>query len=170
MKLFTIILLVLSLIANVYFYAQLENMDKQIQQTVQDKTVMLGQYDIIKRDKQRLEASLAFLRAPGNRSYLLSGTSKMPDASATVFWNKNTHKIYIDAKKMPPTKTGRQYQLWAETGDSYTNLGVFNHQPDKNNLFELKSTDSAKDFVLTLEIDKDKQPKEQDILAKGTAF
>ncbi|RYF91798.1 MAG: anti-sigma factor [Chitinophagaceae bacterium] len=49
----------------------------------------------------------------------LAGLEAAPEATAKIFWIKNSGEIYLDPTHLPAAPTGKQYQLW----------GIVNGQP-----------------------------------------
>ena len=130
--------------------------------------VFKQQYELLKRDLQRTENNLAVMRMPGNTVIPLVGTSNAPNAKALIYWNKAKKTVYVDANDLPSPPGGRQYQLWVIKDGVYKNGGVFNYQPDKDNLFQLRNADAADGFMISLElIPGSQQPDLEKVVAQS---
>ncbi len=148
-----LMILTISLLANWYFYSQLQTTDKTIDDLKQDKQVIKQQYELMRRDVQRIQENFNALKHPDNQSIALKGTTQHPAASAVIYRNPTTQKLYLDANGLPNSMNGLQYQLWARMaeGQPYKSLGVFNYQADKDNFFHLKYIKDVAHFVVSLE-------------------
>ncbi len=146
-------MLTLSLLANWYFYSQLNSTDEGIAVLENDKQVVKEECELLKRDLDLATANIKALKHPHNKPTLLTGSS--PDytnASATVFWNSTTKAVYVDAAALPPQPGDKQYQLWAVNKGGYKSLGVFNRQPDKEILYRAINTEKPEAFAISLEL------------------
>lgn len=150
-RVLTLLLLLISLPANWYFYRQLQQTQTGITRLETDKQAVAGDYDLLKRDLDLAIANLKALKHPQNRAIPLQALPGF-SGNATVFWNSSTKAVYIDATPLPAPPPDKQYQLWAVTGGKYRSLGVFNRQPDKEILYRLANTEKPDAFALSVEL------------------
>lgn len=165
-----LVLLLVSVLANVYFYKQLIDNDKEVFSLKQDKQTILQQYQLLQRDLTRTSDNLAAISHPHNQTTLLLPTPNVPkDALVTIYWNTQNKTTYVNANLLPTPSSDRQYQVWEVLEDkTYHNLGVFNHQPDKDNIFKIKRAKEGKKFLITLElIQGQQQPSLKSIQVKN---
>ncbi|OWY21871.1 hypothetical protein C7N43_16890 [Sphingobacteriales bacterium UPWRP_1] len=148
----TLVLLTISLLANWYFYRQLNQTRNNLARLQTDKQTVAGDYDLLKRDLDLAIANLKALKHPQNRAIPLQMLPGFTAGNATVFWNSSTGAVYLDATPLPAPPADKQYQLWTETGGKYHSLGVFNRQPDKEILYRLTNTAKPQAFVLSIEL------------------
>lgn len=148
---FTYVLLAISLLANLYFYTDLRRVERQLTAAQEDKQLFLTQYDILKRDQDRLQENVIALRKADVQHLPLRPTAQHPEASAVIHWNPTTGQLYIDANGLPAPPGQKQYQGWIIKQGKYESAGVFNYQPDRDNLFLLNNTTAADGFAVSLE-------------------
>jgi anti-sigma-K factor RskA len=77
---------------------------------LEGKNKEMDQYLERVRDKYSTPVSLAGLKAT--------------DASAKVFWMKNTGDVYVDPANLPEPPSGKQYELWAIVDGAPVNAGI----------------------------------------------
>ena len=165
----TLIVLTISLLANWYFYSQLKQTDSLLATFQQDKQIIKEQYELKRQETLRIQENFNALKHPDNQLFFLKGTPQTPSATTVLYLNQTTQKLYIDANGLPIPSDGLQYQLWAvmEAGQPYKSLGVFNHQPDKDNFFQLKYINNTTTFAISLEKPTgSEQPTEGRVYAK----
>ncbi len=148
-----LVILSLSLIANLYFFTQLNNTDEGIAVLENDKQVVKEECELLKRDLDLATANIKALKHPANQAFQLTGSSPdFTNASATIFWNSTTKAVYVDAAALPPQPGDKEYQLWAVNKGVYKSLGVFNRQPDKEILYRAINTEKPDAFAVSLEL------------------
>lgn len=163
----TLALLTVSLLANWYFYHQLNQTRNDLARLQTDKQTVAGDYDLLKRDLDLAIANLKALKHPQNRTILLNMLPGFTAGKATVFWNSSTGAVYIDATQLPAPPPDKQYQLWTETGGKYESLGVFNRQPDKEILYRLINTKKPDAFALSIELPQGSPTAPTQLCARG---
>ncbi len=94
---------------------------------------------------------IAFLKDIKTTPILMAGTDKSPESSATVFWNKELKKAYLDTGSMPTVPTGKQYQLWAIVEGKPVDMGVFDPINDDTIFIEVPFIEAPQAFAVTLE-------------------
>lgn len=103
----------------------------------------------------RLQAAgqaVAFLRDGSTTPVQMAGTAKAPEALATVFWNPERKKSYLDIGNMPALPTDKQYQLWAIVDGAPVDMGVFDLVVDEaTGLVEVPFIETPQAFAVTLE-------------------
>lgn len=79
----------------------------------------------------------------------LKGVEKHPDSKATVFWDKTTKEVFLNAGNLPETPDGMQYQLWAIANGKPVNAGMYSIEKDSK--ISLSNIENAQAFAITLE-------------------
>ena len=77
-----------------------------------------------------------------------------PDAYATVYWNKEQNKAYIDAKELPTPPRGKVYQVWSLQLEPLTptSIGLLDEfSMDDNKILTLENPNTSEAFGITLE-------------------
>ncbi len=80
-------------------------------------------------DSSRMEADslagiMAFLQDPNTRTVIMQGTDNSPGSSATVLFNEDRQTAFVNLASIPPSPTGKQYQLWALIDGQPVDMGV----------------------------------------------
>lgn len=106
------------------------------------------------KNKQTKEV-LEIIRDSKNTVVALAGQAVSPEASAKIYWNKTTQKVYVDASGLPEPPEGKVYQIWSLrlsptlTPTSIGLLEDFNSNAEK--VFAVNGTNNAEAFGITLE-------------------
>ncbi len=162
---FAFVFLCLSLVANVfllrYYLQTTDNMDN----LQSNQTVLKEDYQIQLRDFKRLQAAFEDIRKVGTRTIPLSGEGS---ESVVLYTHPDFKHTYIDANQLPSPPGGKQYHAWALTAGEYLSLGTFNHQPDKDNIFQLRKFKAAEAVFITLEpVTGSKEPDLSQTIIRG---
>ncbi len=115
---------------------------------------MTQNYNLLENDCARLKTNathIAFLKDANTTPILMAGTDRSPESSATVFWNKEKKKAYLDTERMPSVPSGKQYQLWAIVEGKPVDMGVFDPITDNTILIEIPFIETPQAFAVTLE-------------------
>ncbi|MCG9972702.1 anti-sigma factor [Christiangramia crocea] len=105
-------------------------------------------------DAEKTRELLAVLRDKDVSRIQLQGQNVAPEAYATVYWNKNENKAYIDAKDLPEPPRGKVYQVWSLKLEPLTptSIGLLDEfSSDENKIFTLENANQSEAFGITLE-------------------
>ena len=105
----------------------------------------------IESDNKILEEQMRFIRTASNKVIRMKGTDKAPQALATVYWNPDAQKTYLDVNSMPTPPNDKQYQLWAIVDGTPVDMGVFEIDLNASTLQEVPFVEGAQAFAVTLE-------------------
>ena len=106
-------------------------------------------------EKQQTVAALDVIRDSQNTVVSLAGQAAAPNATAKIYWNQKTQKVYVDGSGLPEPPKGKVYQIWslklvpALTPTSIGLLNDFTKNPGK--IFAVEGTGDAQAFGITLE-------------------
>jgi len=103
---------------------------------------------------EKKEELLAIFRDKNMVTVPLDGQEVAPEAYAAIHWDKQSKKVYIDAKNHPTPPEGKEYQVWSLTLDPLTptSIGLLsNFSDDENKVFMLENINSSQAFGITLE-------------------
>ncbi len=104
-----------------------------------------------KEEQQALLAQqLAIFRNPAYQVVQLKGTEIAPAAFATILFNQQDQKAFLQGT-LPPPPSGKQYQLWVLIGGQPTDMGVLALQMNHDSLTEVPFIEGAEAFAITLE-------------------
>ncbi|HMO60540.1 MAG TPA: anti-sigma factor [Ferruginibacter sp.] len=142
-----ILLLVGSAAVNIYLYNRNNNMQAQLQQ-VQNTVASLQEKN------KEMDTYLEAVRNRYSTPVSLSGLSpEAADATAKVYWIKNTGDVYVDASSLPAAPAGKQYELWAIVDGKPVNAGIIVQTPSGKTyqIQKMKAFGNAQAFAISLE-------------------
>lgn len=105
-------------------------------------------------DLNKVQNLLNIFRNPSTVKVPLAGQKISPESYVTVFWNKASNKVYIDAQGLPEPPEGKVYQVWSLKMNPLTptSIGLINDfSENKNKIFELDNPNNSEAFGITLE-------------------
>lgn len=108
----------------------------------------------LKEDLSIMEEELNFLEDPNTQKINLRGTDKYPGSLATVFWNTGSNQVKLNPKDLPGLTENESYQLWILVDGVPEDMGVLDpsdEMTDSGSLMNMKSTDMADAFAITVE-------------------
>jgi anti-sigma-K factor RskA len=122
---------------------ELADNNADLQNQLQQSTIQLNE----------LQEEVSVLQKPGMMMAALKGTSRAPEALATVYWDTaKTKNVYLVINNMPMPSSDRQYQLWALLDNTPVNLGVFDLKTKQDRLLlKMQNVQHAQAFAITLE-------------------
>lgn len=148
------LLLLGSILGNIYFFSQLQNSNKRVIALENEKSVLVENSNIYKANYNKTTQQFEAIRTPGTRVVELQGQKIAPESKATVYWNPEKQTVFIDANQMPTPPPGKVYQLWSLKLDPLTpkDAGLLSaYKSNEDNFFQLKNVDKAEAFAITLE-------------------
>ena len=83
----------------------------------------------------------------------LNGLNETPDATAKIFWLKNTGEVYVDPSNLPEIPAGKQFQLWAIVDGKPIDAGLIETSTNKlkYRIQKMKAFGKAQAFAITIE-------------------
>lgn len=104
---------------------------------------------------KQIKQALDVVRDKKNTVITLGGQTVAPQSFATVYWNKETEVVYVDASGLPEPPEGMVYQVWSlklKPTLTPTSIGLLENFKDENNkIFAVSKTSDAEAFGITLE-------------------
>lgn len=159
LRIVTLAVLTISLIANAFFVVELGGTDERVQELKDKEAMLMEQYKVLQRNYEVTKENFEVLRQKDFSPITLESSDIENTARATIYWNSEDYTVYLDGGELPRPPANKQYQVWMIKGDAYTDLGVFNYQTDVANFFRMKNAVKANGFAVSLEkIRGDKQP------------
>ena len=79
----------------------------------------------------------------------MNSVGNKPPALVHLFWNKQTHDVYVADMSLPAPPADKQYQLWAIVDGKPVDAGMLS--PAKDSVQQMKPFDKADAFAITLE-------------------
>ncbi|MET0760404.1 MAG: anti-sigma factor [Flavobacterium sp.] len=137
-----------------YQYNQMNETNTQIVTISGEKSKLQEAVVNLELKNKQSESTLAVIRDNKNTVVNLGGQAVDPNASAKVYWNKETQVVYVDAAGLPEPPEGMVYQVWALKLNPLTptSIGLLeNFTADTQKVFEVSKTGDAEAFGITLE-------------------
>ena len=148
-------LLALAALSGLFFagYSNSQNQKKAAQISSLQSELSTLQTDCDQKDQtiDGLNEQLQIIRDANNALIQMRGTPKAPQAIASIYWNQNTRKTYLDVINLPPPPSDKQYQLWAIVDGTPVDMGVFDVVLDGSSLQEVPFIENPQAFAVTLE-------------------
>jgi anti-sigma-K factor RskA len=141
-------LFIISAAMNFYLFRNLKDAQTEIAALNQEKEQIAAGFQA---EKASYQNQLAAISSPESKTIVLKGTATSPSSQATVFWNKESHIVYIKINDLPAPPQGKQYQLWALANGKPIDAGVFDMN-DTSGMQKMKEIDDAQAFAVTLEV------------------
>ena len=145
----------LLLLVGLFFLISDNNELRQQLNTEQARSARMEQQIADARENaEKARELLAVLRSKEVTRTNLQGQTVAPQAYASVYWNKEENKAYIDAKDLPEPPRGKVYQVWSLKLDPLTptSIGLLeNFEGDENKIFTLENVNESEAFGITLE-------------------
>ena len=139
-----LVLLIGSMAIAYYFYDQNKRAQNQLalaeESLREQKTV-----------NESLTGNLDIVTDKNAQSVVLKGTPQAPQATAKIFWMKNTGQVYVDSRDLPAPPSGKQYQLWAIVDGAPVDAGMITTEKGTYFIQKMKSFGKAQAFAITLE-------------------
>lgn len=146
----SIALLIFSTAVNFYLYNHWKNAEQKITALNNEKVQLANQLNVEKTNYQSVVASLSMIQSPYNKPVMMKGMTAAPDGLAMVYWNMQTHEVFVNIHHLPAPPEGKQYQLWALADGKPIDAGVF-VVTDSMHVQKMKVIESAQAFAVTLE-------------------
>ena len=138
-----------------YLYNKQVTIENEIVTIAKEKD-KLNEAVVASENKNRqTKEILEVIRDSKNTIVALAGQAVSPSASAKIYWNKTTEKVYVDASGLPEPPEGKVYQIWSLrlsptlTPTSIGLLEDFSSNAEK--VFAVDGTNNAEAFGITLE-------------------
>lgn len=145
---------VLLLIVIGYQFSEGQKLEDKITTLEREQLLQQGKTDMTEEELAKANELLDVLRDKDIISVPLGAQEIAPEAYASIYWNKDTEKAYVDVRGLPNPPEGKVYQLWSLTLDPLTptSMAVLD-QYDTNGaqLFEVDNPNASQAFGITLE-------------------
>ncbi|MFC4632719.1 anti-sigma factor domain-containing protein [Dokdonia ponticola] len=145
---------VLLLVAMGYQYTENKKLEDKITTIEREQILLEGKTRVAEEDLQKTKTLLDVLRNKDVISVPLGAQSIAPEAYASIYWDKETQKAYVDVRGLPKPPEGKVYQLWSLTLDPLTptSMAVLDqYNTEGTQLFEVENPNASQAFGITLE-------------------
>ncbi len=144
-------LLVLSFSFNVYLTKQLNQVKASLIDLKLSRDDFASALNIQQASYKQVQLAISDISKAEIHKVILAGNDKLPGVKTAVFWDSDSHAVYINTSSMPELQHGKQYQLWALKDGKPLDAGVFDATPGVANLLRVKDIDGAQTFAVTVE-------------------
>lgn len=142
---------VLSLGINYYLWKNMKEYEYRIS-VLNDRIKLMNQdYESVKNNLMRTSDDMKITMDRNYKMIDLKGLEKSPGSCVLTFWNPESKKVYVKIENLPIPPKDRQYQLWALINGKPYDLGMMDVDPADHYLHEMKDTENAQAFAITLE-------------------
>jgi len=146
----SVTLFFISAITNIYLFNNLKKAEQQIASLNNEKTQLAQEFNVEQAKYKTMESGMSILQSPYNKLVMMKGLPVAPNSLAMIYWNTQTHEVFINVHQLPIPPQGKQYQLWALAGGKPIDAGVFDVS-DSLLVQKMKVIDTAESFAVTLE-------------------
>ncbi len=143
-------LFLISAAGNFYLYNNWKNAEHLVAALSNEKDQLAQELNVQQTKYKLMGSDMAVLQSPFNKHVMLKGMPVAPDAMAMVYWNTQTHEVFVNVHKLPAPPAGKQYQLWALADGKPIDAGVFD-VTDTSHVQKMKVIENAQAFAVTLE-------------------
>ncbi|MGB0931103.1 MAG: anti-sigma factor [Chitinophagales bacterium] len=131
-----------------YYYTQYKSITEALISEKQANLKLVQQFNESKTLHNEAVQQLVVLRDPQSQVVRMVGFDNEEDAVASIYWNTETQKVFVDVLNLPPAPEGKEYHLWAFKESKPIDAGVVQL---KQGMQQLKDIADADSFVVTLE-------------------
>ncbi|HEY4935199.1 MAG TPA: anti-sigma factor [Puia sp.] len=148
----SLILLVGSVMLNLYLLNQYKKSIAQFKELVVTQTQVAGDNQILQTKLESYENALSLMKNPLMAIVKMPGTATgpAPSSMATVYWNTESKEVYLLVNQLPIPVSDKQYQLWAIVDGHPKDAGIF-VMNGGTSFVKLKTIPKAEAFAITLE-------------------
>lgn len=141
-----ILLLIASIVINIIYYNKYKDADLAYQKKNEE---LIAQTDKLKS----LDQDMSIVQNKYSRPVSLEGLPAAPEATAKIFWMKNTGEVYIDPSNLPEAPEGKEYQLWGIVDGKPVDGGMIltSKKGNRYHIQKMKNFGKAEAFAVTLE-------------------
>jgi anti-sigma-K factor RskA len=145
-------LAVIALAAAAWLFFDNQQKDRSYQQLATEYQNLQLDCDETTETNRGLLSLLQTIRQSGNSLIQMRGTDKDTTAFASIIYNAETKKSYLDIINLATPAADKQYQLWAIVDGTPVDMGVFDVNVDTSKtLQEVPFIENVQAFAVTLE-------------------
>jgi anti-sigma-K factor RskA len=131
-------------------YRNLLNTQESLAQLKAEYGLLSSENQKMYQEQQKMASLGNYLSNEGAVQVILSSTRKDP-MKATIFWNPQTHEVWLIGSNLPPLPEGKQYQMWGIVSGKPIAAGVFDASSSGSMMVPMKPMESPSMFAVTIE-------------------
>jgi anti-sigma-K factor RskA len=144
-----IILLVVSVGLNFYYYNNYKTADAGYQALLNNQQSIQAKNDVYQTKLNSLQSTVSILQDSAMHVVKMAGINKEKAGDvATVYWDTRTKDVYVYVNNLPQAPSGKQYQLWAIVDGKPVDAGMIGAC---DGVCKMKNIPKAQMFAITLE-------------------
>ena len=128
-----------------------KNLQRELEESQEELEELKIACDVLKNTTTTLSQYASIVSDPNNQAVSMNGQEIAPTSLASVYWNPQVKKSYLEIKNLPVPPSGKQYQLWAIVDGAPVDMGVFNLTDGLGELQEVPFIENPQAFAVTLE-------------------
>lgn len=137
-----------------YLYTENTKLEEQLVDSERELLLQEGKTVVAEADLQKTKNILDVIRKRDLIAVPLGAQAVAPEAYASVYWDKENGKAYVDVQGLPVPPEGKVYQVWSLTLEPLTptSIGILDkYDAGGNQIFELSNPNESEAFGITLE-------------------
>lgn len=145
---------ILLLIAIGYQYTRKIKLEEKIVDIERTQILQEARMQMAEEELASTQQLLDVLRDKDVITVPLGAQTVSPEAYASIYWDKENGKAYVDVRGLPTPPEGKVYQLWSLTLDPLTptSMGVLDqYDSEGTQLFAVDNPNASEAFGITLE-------------------
>ena len=144
-----IVLLIVSVVLNVYFYNDLSGTEQELLALRQENQEIAQNFRQTSNEYDYLKEQVAILESPATRRIDLEGVPGNDNSRVTIFWEPEKAEVLLAGAQLPEPPTGLQYQLWAIIDGTPVDAGLLEGLASWQKMKSISGAAAA--FAITLE-------------------
>ncbi|MGE7775387.1 anti-sigma factor [Chitinophaga sp. NPDC101104] len=141
------ILLLVSVAGNILLYQRYHRLKDDYAAVMRRNDLLLAGNSAIRDTMSRVYSHVRSVAAPGTKKILLKGVGGK-EGEVTIYWNDDSHDVFVYTQFLPPAPKGKQFQLWALVDGKPVDAGMLDNC---QGFCRLKPVEHADAFAITLE-------------------
>ncbi len=110
---------------------------------------MTQDYNAVSQKLNKFQDDVSVIENTAFTKVTLKGTANDAQAQASVYWNAQSHEVFVSIQRLKPVSADKQFQLWAIVNGKTVDVGVFDL--DFVGLLKMKDIEGAAAFAITVE-------------------
>lgn len=141
----------LGLLPSIWLYQELQQTERSLHENQKALAALRVEQSVIASKASYLQKTIGEISDTNVVRIPLGNVSKEHVYFASVYWNKASKHVVLDASQMPNAPTDKDYQLWAIIDGKPVSMGVFNPETMASVITEMQSASAPQAFAVTIE-------------------
>lgn len=146
----SIVFAILAFSSAVYFGRMYYQIEESLNEVIAENSQMTEDLQLNNVRLSELEVAFTISADPNYQIVGLSGLEIQPNASLSVWWNKQSSETFLMVNNLAPLPSDKDYQLWAIVDGQPVDMGVLS-DPDQGSFLKMNDINNAVAFAVTIE-------------------